>query len=95
MPTADIIGTRSVTQSAQLNPALTFMKRRPLATKHPILNAQPAHSSSDQAPAGDAADKKWQVDQASGVPAPVIRTNMISLRLSYQGRIKVAFFEQD
>jgi hypothetical protein len=39
-------------------------------------------------------EKKWQVDRASGVPAPVIRANMISLRLSPKGQIKVAFFSQ-
>lgn len=46
------------------------------------------------APAGGAAEKKWHVDEPSGVPAPVIRANMISFRRSFQGRIKVAFFEQ-
>jgi hypothetical protein len=52
-------------------------------------------TGSDAATAGEqAAQKKWQVDRASGVPAPVIRANMVSLRLAGKGRIKVAFFAQ-
>jgi hypothetical protein len=42
-----------------------------------------------------AAEKQWHLDEASGVAAPVIRANMISLRVSYQGRIQVAFFDSD
>lgn len=69
------------------------MKQRPhdSATQESIARTPDATSQ----PLADSADKKWQIDQASGVPAPVIRANMISLRLSYQGRVKVAFFEQD
>lgn len=70
------------------------MSRRPAATKPPVLDPLPTDLSAE-APAGDITEKKWQVDGPSGVPAPVIRANMISLRLSYQGRVKVAFFEQD
>ncbi|HEX7448270.1 MAG TPA: hypothetical protein VF306_12030 [Pirellulales bacterium] len=44
--------------------------------------------------AADPAQKTWEVHSASGVPAPVIRANMISLRLSFQGGVKVTFFEQ-
>ena len=55
----------------------------PLATTSPAAKA-----------AEGGAEKKWQVDRASGVPAPVIRANMVSLRLSPKGRLKIAFFEQ-
>jgi hypothetical protein len=39
-------------------------------------------------------ERTWEVDQPGGVPAPVIRANMISLRVSYKGRLQVAFFER-
>jgi hypothetical protein len=78
-----------------LLPLNNFMSRRPAATKPPVLDPLPTDLSADEAAVGDITEKKWQVDGPSGVPAPVIRTNMISLRLSYQGRVKVAFFEQD
>jgi hypothetical protein len=53
-----------------------------------------ANQSATPTPATSATDKKWQIDRASGVPVPVIRANMVSLRLSRKGRLKVAFFEQ-
>ncbi|HEX5443649.1 MAG TPA: hypothetical protein VFW87_07465 [Pirellulales bacterium] len=49
---------------------------------------------SNDPPVADPAQKTWEVHSASGVPAPVIRANMISLRLSFQGGVKVTFFEQ-
>lgn len=51
-------------------------------------------SANTPLPAADPAQKTWEVHPASGVPAPVIRANMISLRLSFQGGVKVTFFEQ-
>lgn len=53
-----------------------------------------AIQTASQPPVTTATDKKWQIDRASGVPVPVIRANMVSLRLSGKGRLKVAFFEQ-
>lgn len=70
------------------------MNRRPLATPHPASDARTETNASAE-PASGAADKKWQIDEASGVPAPVIRANMISFRRSYRGRVKVTFFDQD
>lgn len=70
------------------------MTQRPAATTPSTLETTAIDNSAVDSPA-DATEKKWQIDRASGVPAPVIRANMISLRLSYQGRVKVAFFEQD
>lgn len=55
----------------------------------PLATGAPAAQAGEKS-----AEKKWQVDRASGVPAPVIRANMVSLRLSRKGQIKVAFFEQ-
>jgi hypothetical protein len=69
-----------------------IMKRHPAGSlpTEVIPQATPVAATS-----GDSgAEKKWQVDRASGVPAPVIRTNMVSLRLSRKGQLKVAFFEQ-
>jgi hypothetical protein len=45
-------------------------------------------------PAVETGERTWEVDQPGGVPAPVIRANMISLRVSYKGRLQVAFFER-
>ena len=71
------------------------MKQRSEATTPPNLEPMAIDNSAADSPDSGAAEKKWQIDRASGVPAPVIRANMISLRLSYQGRVKVAFFDQD
>lgn len=71
------------------------MKQRQAATMPPALDPSATNNSDTDSTSTDIAEKKWQFDRASGVPAPVIRANMISLRLSYQGRVKVAFFEQD
>jgi hypothetical protein len=71
------------------------MKRRSLATQRPGSDSLPKDLTSASTPNGDATEKKWQLDEPSGVPAPVIRANMISLRKSFQGRVKVTFFEQD
>lgn len=52
----------------------------------------PARLGADAvAPAG----KPWEVDEPEGAPAPLIRANMISFRVSYQGRVQVAFFDQE
>lgn len=72
-----------------------MMNQRPAATTPSNLEPIATDSSSAESPDTRAAEKKWQIDRASGVPVPVIRANMISLRLSYQGRVKVAFFDQD
>ncbi|HWB12263.1 MAG TPA: hypothetical protein VG826_23750 [Pirellulales bacterium] len=66
-------------------------------TPHPVgsLPTEVAPLANPGPAAGDAgSEKRWQVDRASGVPAPVIRANMVSLRLSRKGQIKVAFFSQ-
>ncbi|HVX14046.1 MAG TPA: hypothetical protein VHC22_22870 [Pirellulales bacterium] len=71
------------------------MKRRPLATKR-TTSVSPSTNVNGTGPdAADPAEKTWQVDEASGVPAPVIRANSISFRLSHQGRVKVTFFGQE
>lgn len=62
------------------------------AASAPSLPAAVPTSQSPAAP--DPAAKRWEIDGPSGVPAPVIRANMISLRLSFQGRVKVTFFDQ-
>jgi len=49
--------------------------------------------STDAPSGGKALEKHWELDQAEGIAAPVIRANMISLRVSYQGRVQVAFFD--
>ena len=85
---------RDSIQSAQSAPPPDTMKRRPLATKRPDSDSVSTNMTGTD-PAAAAAEKKWQVDEASGVPAPVIRANSISLRLSYQGRVKVTFFEPE
>jgi hypothetical protein len=71
------------------------MNRRPLATQRPSADAPATETNASSPPTGGATDKKWQIDEASGVPAPVIRANMISFRRSYRGQVKVTFFEQD
>ncbi len=76
------------------------MKRRttarmPLASNTARGDGGPPGSShSTAASDGNTAEKRWELDQAGAVPAPVIRANMISLRVSYQGRVQVAFFDQ-
>jgi hypothetical protein len=79
--------------------------KRSLAARTPTLVAplapatSPTTETSPVAPAVSAttvgADKKWEFDGPQGVPAPVIRANMISFRVSYQGRVQVAFFDQE
>lgn len=71
------------------------MNRRPLATQHIASDSPATETNASAEHTGGAADKKWQIDEASGVPAPVIRANMISFRRSYRGRVKVTFFDQD
>jgi hypothetical protein len=71
------------------------MKRRPLATKRPSAPPPSTNETGSGPATADAADKTWQIDEASGVPAPVIRANSISFRLSHQGRVKVTFFGQE
>jgi hypothetical protein len=71
------------------------MKRRTTARTPPKPAPTPDSTTSDgQASEAKAAEKRWEIDQAGGIPAPVIRANMISLRVSYQGRVQVAFFDQ-
>jgi hypothetical protein len=41
------------------------------------------------------AEMPWDRNGPAGAPVPVIRANMISFRVSYQGRVQVAFFEED
>ena len=69
--------------------------RSPVGTPPAVSRrtATPAPATS-QPPAAEPAKKNWEVHSASGVPAPVIRANMISLRLSFDGGVKVTFFEQ-
>ncbi|HQU44099.1 MAG TPA: hypothetical protein VNH11_09165 [Pirellulales bacterium] len=69
--------------------------QRPLETTTQELVPTETKIPPTASPAADLTDKKWQIDRGAGVPSPVIRTNMISLRRSYQGRVKVAFFERD
>jgi hypothetical protein len=69
------------------------MKQHPAGSLPNELDSSATGSAA--ATAGETvSEKKWQVDRASGVPVPVIRANMVSLRLSRKGQIKVAFFEQ-
>jgi len=75
------------------------MKRRtaariPLTGNNTNGNLPPESSIPTDAPGvGKALEKRWELDRAEGIPAPVIRANMISLRVSYQGRVQVAFFD--
>lgn len=71
------------------------MKRRPLAQPSANPESLSADASAATPAVGDGTRKTWQVDEPSGLPAPVIRANMISFRRSYQGRVKVTFFEQE
>ncbi len=80
------------------------MKRR-IAARTParVAPSSPALQDSPAIPTPEAAapqstassEKKWEIDGPEGAPAPHIRANMISFRVSYQGRIQVAFFDQD
>ena len=70
------------------------MKQRPAASAPNELEPLATDNVASESPVSGPADKKWQIDRASGVPAPVIRANMVSLRRSRKGRLKVAFFEQ-
>lgn len=76
-------------------PQFDIMNRRPLATKRPAPKSLAQESNSSPPAAGTGAEKKWQIDEASGVPTPVIRANSISFRRSLKGPVKVAFFEPD
>lgn len=67
--------------------------RSPVGTP-PAVSRRTAAPAASQPPVADPAQKSWEVHAASGVPAPVIRANMISLRLSFDGGVKVTFFEQ-
>lgn len=68
--------------------------RTPVGVPPAVSHRRPATPPAiAQSPAADPAQKIWEVHPA-GVPAPVIRANMISLRLSFQGGVKVTFFEQ-
>ncbi|HEX7375837.1 MAG TPA: hypothetical protein VF278_01930 [Pirellulales bacterium] len=71
------------------------MNSRPVA--HPHSAPDLASGASDPAtqPGADGAQKTWHLDEPNSLPAPIIRANMISFRRSYQGRVKVAFFERD
>lgn len=61
------------------------------AIQQPPVTNPPAEATPAKAPT---TEKVWDLDGPSGVPAPVIRANMISFRVSYQGRVQVAFFEE-
>ena len=76
------IAARTPARVAPSSPAL----QAPPAGAPPVLGApQPTASS----------EKKWTIDGPEEARAPHIRANMISFRVSYQGRIQVAFFDQD
>ncbi|HUY90993.1 MAG TPA: hypothetical protein VMV10_19810 [Pirellulales bacterium] len=68
-----------------------------VAPSSPAPQATPPGNLSATAGAAPVAssEKKWEIDGPEGAPAPHIRANMISFRVSYQGRIQVAFFDQD
>lgn len=68
--------------------------RTPVSASPAVSRRTAATPPLEQPPAADPAQKTWEVHPASGMPAPVIRANMISLRLSFQGGVKVTFFEQ-
>jgi hypothetical protein len=71
------------------------MKRSRAAVTAAAPSPLPATTPASQQPAAaDPTAKRWEIDGPSGVPAPVIRANTISLRLSFQGRVKVTFFDQ-
>lgn len=69
-----------------------------VAPSSPALQAPPSLPTAETAAAPQptaSSEKKWEIDGPEGTPAPFIRANMISFRVSYQGRIQVAFFDQD
>lgn len=71
------------------------MKPRSPVTTPSAVSRRTSAGPADNEPLPVASSQKtWEVHPASGVPAPVIRANMISLRLSFQGSVKVTFFEQ-
>ena len=80
------------------------MKRR-IAARTPteVVSGSPAQqatppsqlSATSGAEPSASTEKRWEIDGAEAAPAPHIRANMISFRVSYQGRIQVAFFDQD
>jgi len=67
-----------------------------VAPSSPALQAPPSLPTVEAAASQPTAssEKKWEIDGPEGTPAPHIRANMISFRVSY-GRIQVAFFDQD
>lgn len=71
------------------------MNRRPVVHPRPAPESLSTDTTPETSPAADGAQKIWHVDEPSGLPVPVIRANMISFRRSYQGRVKVTFFEQE
>ena len=72
--------------SAQIAPGSPALQNSPPGSPPETVRPEPTASS----------EKKWGIDCPEGaVPAPHIRANMISFRVSYQGRIQVAFFDQD
>jgi hypothetical protein len=85
-----IVSDPSASHSSRIN----IMKHRAVASAPDELIPLASDNATNESPVSGPADKKWQIDRASGVPAPVIRANMISMRLSRKGQIKVAFFEQ-
>jgi hypothetical protein len=56
------------------------------------ISEVPGTPASDSHEPPKSAEKRWHLDEASAA-APVIRANMISLRVSYKGRVQVAFFD--
>ena len=71
---------------ARIAPSSQALPNSPPGAPPATVLPEPAASS----------DKKWEIDGPEGAaPAPHIRANMISFRVSDQGRIQVAFFDQD
>jgi hypothetical protein len=74
------------------------MKQHTMARMPQTINT-PAPISPSPAPKTEStstsAEKRRRLDKAEGVAAPVIRANMISLGISDQGRIQVAFFDTE
>ena len=68
--------------------------RRSAVTAAPAGTLPATVPTSPLPAAADPTAKRWEIDGANGVPIPVIRANMISLRLSFQGQVKVTFFDQ-
>lgn len=69
------------------------MKRLLSARKPKQLPPSRVSKTTEADEAEEEMQRRWHVDAPSGTPAPVIRANMISLRISQQGRVQVAFFD--